>query len=470
MKNFSSGLLSFLQNNRAFNRADLFAIWLGSLQNLFAQSQDFELSPWGTDSASTTVIPDNATAPDGSMTADTITANLANGNRLQDTLIPISTGLDPLTYTISVWLKVTSSTQAVTLFLGRQGGFDFQSTNVTASTSWQRFSFTLQPTWTGNGTMTPGFRIVTNGASVQFWGAQLEIRKQAGPYSFTGTQPLYGSSGPCVPAIFANSSQVDITYNGVLYPAQANGSWERGTITSEASFDLRGNDMDLTVASFSKTLFPNTSVSYMAAAQLGMFDAAFVQIYTAYWPIGMNQPAGINSFLASVGAETKWAGYIKPSGQIARAKLMFQCADVLYLLNQNMPKRLLQASCIHTLFDPNCTLNPFNFKSPLMTVASGSTAQSLNTTGSLGQSSPYFTQGYICFYSGQNQGWTFAVKSQTSTTNLLLASAVPFPLAIGDTFIAFAGCDKTEGTCQNKFNNLINIGATPFCPNPEVAI
>jgi uncharacterized phage protein (TIGR02218 family) len=105
-----------------------------------------------------------------------------------------------------------------------------------------------------------------------------------------------------------------------------------------------------------------------------------------------------------------------------------------------------------------------------MTVASGSSRQSLNTTASLGQSPPYFSQGYIKMLTGQNAGMIFSIKQQTSTTNLLLSASLPLTLFIGDTFQAFAGCDKQQNTCNTKFSNLVHFGGFPFVPNPEVAI
>lgn len=262
----------------------------------------------------------------------------------------------------------------------------------------------------------------------------------------------------------ATSGQIDIVYSGNTYFASKNGAWQRGKITSEASFDLRGNDMTLTVLAPATILYPIAGVSLMAAAQLGLFDAAVVQVFTARWPIGGTAEAGI----AAMGVETKYAGFIKPNGTIARSKLEFEVADALYLLNQKMPKHVIQAGCRHTLFDANCTLVATSFMVSTA-VASGSTRQSINVA-TLAQAPPYYTQGYLTLTSGFNAGLSFAVKSQTSTTNLLLANAVPLPLAIGDTFNLFAGCDKTTASCQNKFSNLIHFGGQPFVPNPEVAI
>lgn len=262
----------------------------------------------------------------------------------------------------------------------------------------------------------------------------------------------------------ATSGQLDIVYSSNIYFAAKNGAWRRGKITSEASFDLRGNDMTLTVLAPATILYPVAGVSLMAAAQLGLFDAAVVQVFTAYWSIGGRAEDAI----AAWGVETKYAGFIKPNGNITRSKLEFEVADALYLLNQKMPKHVIQAGCRHTVFDANCGANPASF-SQANTVASGSTRQSINL-GSAAIAPPRYTQGYITLTSGFNAGLSFAIKTQTSTTNILLVNAVPLPLAIGDTFNMFAGCDKTQATCKNTFNVLANYGGMDFVPNPEVAI
>lgn len=482
---------------------------------------------------------------------------------------------------------------------------------------------------------------------------------------------LFSIALPNGQVIRATSGQYDLSLNGAVYYASRYGTWRRGQIISEASFELRANDMELTVYAPKTVTYPNTTVSLMAAAQLGLFDAALVRVYTAYWPLGQPPPvindqgqlatfsftqanqnpftnalwtahhsasqvlsnalvctattqlaaeiytgitwpldqysqaqiaalvagngyaativrsdiAGNNFYyldldastgfggigiptpcnlqkfvggvlqttpfysfgyvtpnlgdtlalqisgnslsaylngvqvgtpcvdpnpiatgspgllvqtagassvanialknwaggqLNPISVETKYAGFIKPNGSIARSQIKFEVADALYLLNQKLPRNIIQASCRHTLFDineftvygtrTNCTLNPASFASATMTVASGSTRQSLNTTASLGQAVPYFSLGYVTFLTGQNAGLSFTIKQQTSTTNLLLAASMPLPLAIGDTFTAFAGCDKTEATCNSKFANLIHFGGEPFVPNPEVAI
>lgn len=284
-----------------------------------------------------------------------------------------------------------------------------------------------------------------------------------------GRADLFSIALPNGQTLRATSAQVDLTYSGNVYFSSQNGVWQRGKVTAEAAFDLRANDMSLTVlAPYNKT-YPGTTATLMAAALMGLFDAAQVLVYTAYFPAGLNNPSAINAFIASAGVENKYAGYIKPGGNISRSKIEFEVADPLYVLDIKMPRNLIQTPCRHTLYDPNCTLVKTSFQQT-NSVAAGSTRQNIILGTAASHASPYFAQGFLTMTSGQNNGFTYAIKSQNGTTSILLANAMPLPLAIGDTFTMYAGCDKTAVTCQTKFNNLINIGSMEFVPNPEVAI
>ncbi len=463
MKNFSTGLLGFLKTAKSYNRADLFSI-TPIPQNLLLWSQSFNKVVWNYHQTQfVSGLPITVSAPNGTLTANPLipTAGATDAYVYQD----LNHLVGGKTYTFSVWLKVPSGTKTIDILFRDLTGSHDVLTSCNLTTTWQRFAVTATLVADGAAQFFIGTYGSWTTGEVDAWGAQVEWSSIMGPYVATQAVPI-GPYGPRPPSINACSSTFDIAYQGVTYYGSKFGAWERGKITSEASFDLKANDMTLSVLAPGTLAYPNTSVTMMGAAQLGLFDAALVQVFTAYWPIGQMP----NSYVASWGIETKFAGYIKPNGSIGRSKLEFEVADALYLLNQKLPRNIIQASCRHTLYDPNCTMVATNFKSATMTVASGSTRQSINTTATLGQSPPIFTQGYITFLTGQNAGLSFTIKQQISTTNLLLAASVPLPLAIGDTFTAFFGCAKTAAVCQGTFNNLVHIGATPFVPSPEVAI
>lgn len=66
-----------------------------------------------------------------------------------------------------------------------------------------------------------------------------------------------------------------------------------------------------------------------------------------------------------------------------------------------------------------------------------------------------------------NVGVTAARASGAGT--IVLAQPLPYPPAAGDAFVAYPGCDKSQRTCQMKFDNLRNFGGFPYVPAPETA-
>lgn len=457
MKNFSAPLLAFLAANPAYNRADLFAITCGAPQNLLSYSQDFSQAAW-TKTTGVSVIANASADPTGLMTASQISYNgsgtVGNFRIFQGNYMP-AVGVP---YTVSVWLRAAAPV-TVALSSNISG-----PQNINLTTSWQRFSITSIGNGASNGQLVIYSPAGVNTAFTIFaWGAQLELTPVIGLYVATGGS-AQGGLGPR-PTIYATSSQVDLVYAGVTFYSSKNGAWQRGKITSEASFGLHSNSMSLTVLSPASLLFLSSGINYMAAALAGLFDAALVQVFTAYWPLNA-QP---NPSIAALGLETKFVGYILPDGQISRSKIEFSVADGLMALNLKTPPNVIQASCRHTLYNANCTLDRNNFAST-NSVSTGSTTQSINTGSTLPHAAPYYSQGFLIFTSGFNNGLTYSIKAQLSTSNILLSSKTLLPITLGDTFTIYAGCDKTPATCQSRFNNLIHIGATPFVPNPEVAI
>ena len=260
--------------------------------------------------------------------------------------------------------------------------------------------------------------------------------------------------------LYVTDFQQDMVYGGNTYYASLYGGWRRGAVTSQAGFDLKAGDMALSATVLPAVLFPGTTISLMQCVTNGLFDGAQVIVYTTYWAEG-EVPS------ASLGVETKFVGQILNFDKISRSLLNFKVADLLYLLELKSPKNVIQASCRHTLYDVNCTLNKSSF-SASNTVASGSTNTTINLTTPV--TAAVYAQGFIVFTSGQNNGITMAIKSQPSTTQIVLGGQTPLPLTVGDSFTMFFGCDKTQATCQVRFNNLINFGGQPYVPNPETAI
>lgn len=71
----------------------------------------------------------------------------------------------------------------------------------------------------------------------------------------------------------------------------------------------------------------------------------------------------------------------------------------------------------------------------------------------------YFAGGNLTFTSGQNSGLTFTIQSFIGGV-ISLFETPPFPVAIGNTITAVAGCDRTRGDCL-RYGNILNFQGEP---------
>ena len=253
------------------------------------------------------------------------------------------------------------------------------------------------------------------------------------------------------------------TFESVLY-----GRWSRGAVTSEASFSCGANTMDLTCVPQPATVYPGTSIGILAAALVGLFDAAQVTVYTAYFSQGQygNTSAGI---------EIKFQGTIKGLTDINRIKAEFSCSDAMYLLNQKVPARLFQSNCMWGFCDVNCTLNPATYTTNF-TAKAGSTQITLTPAVAFTQPAGWATQGVVKCTSGANSGLSQTVSLHDGSGNLQMLSPWLLPVSAGDTFSVIAGCSKQLTSCKSRVtaaggavDNSINFGGFPFIPPPTSA-
>ena len=114
---------------------------IGKYENLAPNSE--AINSW-TSEAIWNVTINNATAPDGQLTAERISHN-ASGNPYLYQFITNNTAIVSTTWTFSVWLKGESGGESVTLNLESRNNtatLETASTTATLTTSWQRFSVT----------------------------------------------------------------------------------------------------------------------------------------------------------------------------------------------------------------------------------------------------------------------------------------------------------------------------------------
>jgi len=289
---------------------------------------------------------------------------------------------------------------------------------------------------------------------------------------------LFVISLPNGQTLYATEGQFDITVPSgtpgwtagtTTFLSSEFGKWNRGAITSEASFDLSTEGMSLTCVAQQNTQFPGLSMGILAAARNGLFDACQITVLTAYMPSG--QYGNVSN-----GLETKFFGFIEKNPKINRLMVTFACQDCNYLLNQKVPSRIIQPGCQWGFCDKNCALNPSDY-TVTFTAGGGSTTSLLAPQTAFTQAAGYFTQGVVTCTSGANAGLLGTVKLHDASGNLELILPFLLPVSFGDGFSVIKGCDKTAAMCGNTIlpggssvNNLVHFSGAIAVPPPSNAI
>jgi hypothetical protein len=153
---------------------------VGGRRNLLTFTEQFDNAAWLKFRGSITAT--NVTDPVGGTTADTFTASDTDAN-FRQVLTSATTS-----YAFSVWLRVPSGTLNTSIYLTTAVGV-VATTNVSLTTSWQRFQVTGAFTAGGEvRAQVGGASTINSGQSINIWGAQLETGSTATAYQKVTTQ------------------------------------------------------------------------------------------------------------------------------------------------------------------------------------------------------------------------------------------------------------------------------------------
>jgi hypothetical protein len=143
--------------------------------NYINYSSSFDNAAWEKQLGAS-VTANTTTAPDGTMSADTLTIA---PNQYMYQLQGLSSGTS---YTISFYCKVASGTKQFNMVTYSPSGNINYSPTLTATTEWQRFEFTITANATASTSIYPV--LVDSFASGSFfiWGAQVEVGSYATSY------------------------------------------------------------------------------------------------------------------------------------------------------------------------------------------------------------------------------------------------------------------------------------------------
>jgi len=147
--------------------------------NFLLASEQFDNSNWT--KTTTTVAANSFAAPNGTTTADTLTAAGANSTTLQSYTAVAAP------HTFGVWLRRKTGTGNIDI-AADSGTY----TTVTITSSWALYTVTQTP---AAGTISAGIRIVTSADEVYAWGAHL-YRSDLSMQPNTSAYPTYNPTTP----------------------------------------------------------------------------------------------------------------------------------------------------------------------------------------------------------------------------------------------------------------------------------
>ena len=236
------------------------------------------------------------------------------------------------------------------------------------------------------------------------------------------------------------SHSSDIVFDGRTYAAATG-------ITPSAI----ASNADLAVDNLDVDGMLDASVITEADIAAGLWDYAAIEIFMVNWAD------------LSMGQIKMRSGRL---GEVKTGRVAYTAE--LRGLSQNLQQvvgELYSPTCRAALGDARCKVALGAY------TQSGAVASVLSQEGflsTLTQPADYYTGGRVTFTSGQNSGLGMEVIAY-SRDIFTLALPMPYPIAVGDSFTAVAGCQKQFlRDCVGKFSNAINFRGEPYLPGNDV--
>jgi hypothetical protein len=203
-----------------------------SPKNLCINTQNFTAASWA-QTSSPTVVDNAEIAPDGTMTA----ASMTNGQ------IQYAVGIAVVgkQYTCSMYIRRISGTGAV-----RFRAVENINTDISVTSEWQRFSLTVAATTT---TLRIGINLESGTSTVAIWGAQIEESLTPTSYQRVDASrlnfPRIDWLGQSCPALLVEPSAQNVILRSEQFD---NASWSKNATGINTSIGTNGIEADVAIS------------------------------------------------------------------------------------------------------------------------------------------------------------------------------------------------------------------------------
>jgi len=253
--------------------------------------------------------------------------------------------------------------------------------------------------------------------------------------------------------LFFTDHDCNIVVDGDAYVA----SKGLGPTGSEQSRDLSAGNFEI-VTSLSEGGITEIDI------RKGLFDLATVDAFLVNW----KDPSEGKIYLAR-----GWTvGQIEIRDLVASLEILSKSKRLDQDANQ-----AYSPSCRATLGDARCGVDlegsfpgTYRYDGEVEVVSESGRAFIDSATIDSGQME-VFTNGKLVWIYGDNAGVEVEVKKWSPDTGRFdLFDAMIYPIAVGDVFVVYWGCDKTAQTCRDRFDNILNFRGEPYIPGMDAIL
>lgn len=160
-------------------------------------------------------------------------------------------------------------------------------------------------------------------------------------------------------------------------------------------------------------------------------------------------------------APVVWSGTIKSMRRVSTVEVKLNCNSLLSTLNRNGLRLSWQRGCPHALYDRLCRVDPNEYATAMQVSSLTGTSLTGTSLSTLGDG--YLDGGFMSFTGPHGTTERRAIERHVGNVIHLLGTTDG--LSADQWVSVYPGCDRTSGTCVEKFNNLSNYGGFPHLPN-----